>query len=274
MSLTKDAIQHLQQEQQAVLKSINTDLAEYPLIAIPEGFSVAEVEKHMRFRSSYRFAFDTESINDFVAYSKEFDSAGAKCFIDAKTMTAATIFDLGGVTSPGHQRHTAQLELERTAAYLKLASIAEVKFPPKKLADFIEDWADFIEIRDSDAAIMDIAFAVSQVRNITIEKFASLSQEVANFSEKKSGFEKIEAKSNGRMPATMVFSCTPFQGLGVYKFNIKLSIATGEESPIFLLRVTQLEALQEKMSIDFKKILTSSFEASKLTTFIGKSNSR
>ncbi len=90
MSMTKEAIQHL--EKTVLLAGVNASLAEVkaqsPLIALPEGVKLSDLEGHMEHRTSYRFNFQTKSIKDFGEYCKEFDSPFSRTPLPSFTLNA------------------------------------------------------------------------------------------------------------------------------------------------------------------------------------------
>lgn len=272
MSLTKDAIVHL--EKNEVLQAINVELnqigAKAPLIALPSGFDVSNLESSMEFRTSYRFKFSTKSIKDFGEYCKEFDKEGAKCFVNSDRMNANTRFDLGTETKPLHQLHLASLQLDKTAALKALLKINGNPLSQKDAANFVEDWADNMVVMSKHGETMTIGQAAKQLREITIEQVSRLDSVVEDFGESMSSFEKIEAKNQDVIPATILFTCDPYHGLGNREFTVRVSILTGGNKPEISLRIVKLEAQEEDMAEEFKEILVETFKDSELKTFIGE----
>ncbi|MDF0957050.1 DUF2303 family protein, partial [Escherichia coli] len=60
----------------------------------------------------------------------------------------------------------------------------------------------------------------------------------------------------------------PFEGLKERPFKLRLSIITGDR-PVLVLRIIQLEAVQEEMANEFRDLLVEKFKDSKVETFIG-----
>lgn len=272
MSLTKESIQHL--EKTALLNDVNEELSKIKtksnLLVVPNGFDVSNLESNMVNRDSYRFAFATKSINDFGEYCKEFDKEGAKCFVNSDYMRANTIFDLGTEEAPLHQRHNAKLQLDKTAAFKALLNINGDHLSQKDAANFVEDWADNISVLCKAGNSMTISQAVKQLREITIERMASVDSKVDNFGESMSAMEKIEAKNQDIIPATIEFTCHPYHGLVNRAFTVRVAILTGGSKPEISLRVIKLEAQEEDMAEEFKEILVDTFKDSALKTFIGE----
>ncbi|MFK5898218.1 DUF2303 family protein [Escherichia coli] len=70
------------------------------------------------------------------------------------------------------------------------------------------------------------------------------------------------------MPVAFEFKCVPFEGLKERPFKLRLSIITGDR-PVLVLRIIQLEAVQEEMANEFRDLLVEKFKDSKVETFIG-----
>jgi len=273
MTISKDAIEHL--EKTVLLNDVNVELSNIKtksnLLAVPSGISLKDLESHMPTRDSYRFDFSTKSIKDFGEYCKEFDKEGAKCFVNSDYMRANTIFDLGTEEAPLHQHHSAKLQLDKTAAFKALLNINGEHLSQKAAANFVEDWADNISVLCKAGKPMTISQAVKQLREITIERMASVDSKVSDFGESMSAMEKIEAKNQDIIPATIEFTCHPYHGLVNRAFTVRVAILTGGSKPEISLRVIKLEAQEEDMAEEFKEILVNTFKDSELKTFIGES---
>tara|TARA_R110000744_G_scaffold56386_7_gene118983 strand:- start:5254 stop:6075 length:822 start_codon:yes stop_codon:yes gene_type:complete len=272
MSLTPEAIKHL--EKTVLLNDVNEELSKINtkanLLVVPGGFDVSNLESSMPTRDSYRFAFATKSIKDFGEYCKEFDKEGAKCFVNSDYMRANTIFDLGTEEAPLHQRHNAKLQLDKTAAFKALLNINGEHLSQKDAANFVEDWADNIKVLCKAGKTMTVNQASKQLREITIEQIASMDSRVDDFGESMSTMERIEAKNQDVIPATIEFTCDPYHGLEDRAFTVRVSILTGGDKPKISLRIVRLEAQEEDMAEEFKDILVETFVDSDLKTFIGE----
>ncbi len=62
--------------------------------------------------------------------------------------------------------------------------------------------------------------------------------------------ESVEAKTKDIMPVAFEFKCVPFEGLKERPFKLRLSIITGDR-PVLVLRIIQLEAVQEEWLTNF-----------------------
>lgn len=133
----------------------------------------------------------------------------------------------------------------------------------------MEDWRDFLLAFDAEGNSLDIKQAIGAVRRITIESSRSSDHEDSDFSAKKSIMENVEAKSKDIMPAAFEFKCTPYEELQERAIKLRYSILTSHDTPALVLRIVQLENLEEQMAQEFRDLLASKFEGSQIETFIG-----
>ncbi|MDN0095073.1 YfdQ family protein [Yersinia rohdei] len=239
-------------------------------IALPANVSVKSLEQFNLERYRFRGSMETSNIDEYVKYSSGYAGEGVRCFIDADEMRAQTIFNIGTLSNPGHADNTASLSLKKTAPFRELLNIDGRKQTQKELAEWLEDYREFLLAFDADGVVLDIKKAVGAVRRITIEQTSSADHEDQDFSAKRSVMESVEAKSKDVMPATFEFKCIPYEGLGERRFKLRYSILTGGNVPVLVLRIVQLEAEEEKIAVEFLELLTGKFKDVEVETFIGK----
>lgn len=239
-------------------------------IALPAGVAVKSLEQFNLERYRFRGAMETSNIDEYVKYSSGYAGDGVRCFIDADEMRAETIFNIGTLENPGHADNTASLSLKKTAPFRELLNIDGRKQAQKELAEWLEDYREFLLAFDADGVVLDIKKAVGAVRRITIEQTSSADHEDQDFSAKRSVMESVEAKSKDVMPAAFEFKCIPYEGLGERRFKLRYSILTGGNVPVLVLRIVQLEAEEEKIAVEFLELLTNKFKDAEVETFIGK----
>ena len=227
-------------------------------VALPENFRIHDLEKFNLNRFRFRGALSTASIDDFTRYSKDLADEGTRCFIDADNMRAVSVLNLGTIDEPGHADNTATLKLKKTAPFSALLSVNGERNSQKSLAEWIDANGDAIQATKAAAA----------VRKITIEANQTADFEDNDFSGKRSLMESVEAKTKDIMPVAFEFKCVPFEGLKERPFKLRLSIITGDR-PVLVLRIIQLEAVQEEMANEFRDLLVEKFKDSKVETFIG-----
>lgn len=239
-------------------------------IALPASVAVKSLEQFNLERYRFRGSMETSNIDEYVKYSSGYAGEGVRCFIDADAMCAQTIFNIGTLSNPGHADNTASLSLKKTAPFRELLNIDGRKQTQKELAEWLEDYREFLLAFDADGEVLDIKKAVGAVRRITIEQTSSADHEDQDFSAKRSIMESVEAKSKDVMPAAFEFKCIPYEGLGERRFKLRYSILTGGSSPVLVLRIVQLEAEEEKIAVGFLELLTGKFKDVEVETFIGK----
>ncbi|MTC48942.1 DUF2303 family protein [Providencia alcalifaciens] len=241
-----------------------------PAVAVPNGLEIVNLERYQNGRYRFRGSLKTISINDFVKYSVGYsDAPGVRCFIDAEDMTARTIFNLGTIEYPGHADNSALIVLKKTSPFSAVLSVNGRKQGQKELAEWLEDWRDHLLAFDADGNVLDIKQAIGAVRRITIESSRSSDHEDSDFSARRSVMENVEAKSKDIMPAAFEFKCTPYDELQERAIKLRYSILTSQDTPTLVLRIVQLENLQELMAQEFRDILSANFEETQIETFIG-----
>ncbi|MEN3178409.1 DUF2303 family protein [Klebsiella pneumoniae] len=173
-----------------------------PTTILPEGTTVASLERFALERYRFRGAMDTTSIDDFVRYSVGYaqEDEKARCFIDADNMLARSIFNIGTLDNPGHADNVASIKLKKTAPFRALLSINGDHLNQKQIAEWLEDWSDYLIAFDADGNTMKIAQAAQAVRRVTIQQTNASDHEDGDFSGKKSLMQSIEASSKDVMP--------------------------------------------------------------------------
>jgi uncharacterized protein YfdQ (DUF2303 family) len=63
----------------------------------------------------------------------------------------------------------------------------------------------------------------------------------------------------------------PYEGLAERRFKVRMSILASNQ-PLLVLRITQLEAYEEEMAVEFRDLLVEKFTDSKVETYIGVFN--
>lgn len=273
MSMNKDAIQEIQKSTSvpALVEQLAKANTLIPTIIVPKDFEVKNLEKMMANASRYRMEYKTTSIGDFIAYNKKFEVAGATCFVDATRMDSETIFDLGTADLPGHKEHKAFLKLKKTAAFSAFSNISGDHLNQRQASDFVTDWAEFINSCSTEEGTpLTPATVANAMRDITIDAARQSNSQVGDFGASMSNMEKIEAKSRYKIPSEICFSCSPYLGLEVRKFRMRVSILVGGERPQVVFRILQLDAIMEEIAEEFKGILVEAFKDMSIDSYIGE----
>lgn len=241
-----------------------------PTALLPQNTSVESLERFALERFRFRGAMDTTSIDDFVRYSVAYarEEEKARCFIDADNMLARSIFNIGTLDNPGHADNVASIKLKKTAPFRALLAINGDHLNQKQIAEWLEDWSDYLLAFDAGGNTMTIAQAAQAVRRVTIQQATQADHEDSDFSGKKSLMQSIEASSKEVMPVAFEFKCVPYEGLGERRFSLRNSLLKSSD-PVFVLRVVQLEAQEEAIANEFRDLLVGKFDGKPVETFIG-----
>ena len=212
----------------------------------------------------------TTSIPDFVRYAAGYanEAEPARCFIDADNMTARSVFNIGTLANPGHADNVASITLKKTAPFRALLQVNGDRLGQKEIAEWLEDWADFLSAFDADGNVLSIAQAAGAVRRVNIKQVSEAAHEDEDFGGRKSLMQSVEASSKDVMPVAFEFKCVPYEGLGERRFSLRNSLLKSGE-PVFVLRIVQLEAQEEAIANEFRDLLIEKFTDKPVETFIG-----
>lgn len=241
-----------------------------PTALLPQNTSIESLERFAFERFRFRGAMDTTSIDDFVRYSVAYaqEEEKARCFIDADNMLARSIFNIGTLDNPGHADNVASIKLKKTAPFRALLATNGDQLNQKQIAEWLEDWSDYLLAFDAGGNTMTIAQAAQAVRRVTIQQATQADHEDSDFSGKKSLMQSIEASSKEVMPVAFEFKCVPYEGLGERRFSLRNSLLKSSD-PVFVLRIVQLEAQEEAIANEFRDLLIGKFDGKPVETFIG-----
>lgn len=205
-------------------------------------------------RDRYRGTLKTTSIDDFAGYVKLASASKAVGFVDVANMASTVFFNLGTVEDPGHGDWRATLTMQRTAAFEALHKIDGVKCEQKALTDWLEDWSDFL-VADFPEGDATLARAIAALRKLKISTKAEATSNVGDFNASRSALEDVEASSADLLPIGFRLATEPYEGLSTRSFALRLSVLTGGEKPLLVLRWQRKEAALEAIAREFKSVL-------------------
>ncbi|EGQ7752039.1 DUF2303 family protein [Vibrio parahaemolyticus] len=272
MSFTKESIQELVNKGSVpeFIKAIEAKNTLSQLILVPDNCSLKDLEQYQEHRNNLRGEFNTISITEFAKYAKDHQLEGSKTFIDADSMKAKTIFDVGTNDKAGHQLHKASVSLKRTAPFKALLNIDGERMEQRDMAEFLEDWKDYISAFDSNGEQIEMFKAIAAVRELDFEHTRGSNRQVSDFSQSQSEYERIATKTREDLvlPAAFVFTCEPYSGLGDFRFELRLSIIRNE---LLTLRIKRMEEIQEQMAEKFLEVVKEEFanQSVAMPTYIG-----
>lgn len=222
--------------------------------AIPNDFEVKDFEPYLPTRRRARGVMTTSAIADFAAYTQDHAEPGASVFVDKDRMAATAVLNLGTPDQPGHADNLAVAALDKSAAFAALLAIANGQ--PRKqsdVAEFLEDWQNFVTCRADD--VLGTPQAIAAIRKITIESARKVETEEKALGTSRSAFESVQASSTEQLPTHIEFVCdSPYFGLSTRIFNLRLSVLTTDK-PLIVLRIVKLEEHQEGMAGEFSRLV-------------------
>ena len=246
----KEAIQELQigaatyQAENAVKSALESK----GVAALPNHFTVHDLEKHMPTRRRARGNMATDVLDSFAAYTLEHAEDGATVFVNTEHMSATAVLNLGTPDAPLHADNTAHLSSKQTAAYNALRGIANGAGKKQAdVAEFLEDWAGQVKcFAGSDE--LSLPKAIAAIRKVTIETMRKLESEEQQLSASMSAFESVKASSKEALPTTIYFTCQPYKGFAERTFVLRLAVLTTGDKPAIGLRVVKQEEHVEEMA--------------------------
>lgn len=268
--LNGGAIEKIQELTLAAVHTQELKTTICPTVMLPSGYGIESLERFNLNRFRFRGALETTSIADFVRYSVGYAviDTPSRCFIDAESMSARAVFNIGSLDEPGHADNVASIRLKKTAPFRALLAINGDRLSQKQIAEWLEDWSDFLLAFDAEGETMDISKAAQAVRRVTIQQTNQADHEDSDFAGRKSLMQSVEASSKDVMPVAFEFKCIPYEGLGERRFSLRNSLLKSGE-PVFVLRIVQLEAQEEEMANEFRDLLIAQFDDKPVDTFIG-----
>ena len=271
--IQKEAIQELVSTGNAplFLEQIEKANTKSSLIALPHDYVLQNMEKFNAFRDELRGKFETSLITEFTKYAKIYAAEGSAAFVNVDSMTAVAIFDIGTTEQPLHQRHKSSCALKKTAPFKTMLSVDGQRFDQRGLAEWLEDYAEYITPYGDDGEAIDIKKAVEAIRTLKFEHTRGSEREVQNFAASQSEYEKMATMTKDSLviPAGFRFDCIPYQGLESRTFDMRLSIIKNE---VLSIRIKRLEETRELIAIEFKDKLLQSLEDAEIVmpTYVGE----
>lgn len=227
---------------------------------VPDGYNFESLEKHLPHRARFRTQIETKVIDDFVNITLE-KKDDAECFIDPDKMFAKSIFNLGTKDEPGHGDHWAKLNMEKTVEYTEVHSVDGRQKNQADMAEWLEDWVEFLTPVYDDEVKRDMKLAIKSIRNVKIEAGKTSTSSVQTFAAEQSDVEKIRASgAEHPLPEGFIFRCVSYHGLKEIDIPLRLSMMTGGREPNFKLRIVKAEAISQKIIEEFKDLMVEKLE--------------
>lgn len=232
--------------------------------ALPDNFTVHDLEKFLPNRRRARGNMSTPNCEDFASYVVAHKEAGASAFIDQQQMRAVAVLNLGAPGEPGHADNLATFAPEKTSAYIELLKVANNGHCSQaRIAEFFEDFGECMQFFGGQDAgeKMSTSLAVSAIRKITIESMKKIESEEQSLRATRGTFESIGAANAEKIPVRIHFKCEPYHGFKERDFVMRLSILTNGQAPAIGLRIVKVEQHQEEMAKELVEKVRSSIAA-------------
>lgn len=245
-------------EARKVQDNINSALEDHGIAALPDGITAKDLETYMPVRRRQRGAFTTADKDSFAKYVNEHKEHGATVFINADTMRASAVLNLGTKDVPGHCDNSATLLLEKTAAYAALRHLCANQIGQKGFSEFLEDWSEQLVCVDVDGNDIEPKKAIAAVRKLTIESMHKVESAQNSLSASRSTFEQVNATSADPIPVRLVFECAPYTGLRGHSLDVRINVLTSSKDPLFTARIVNIEGRNEEFAREFSELVTKS----------------
>jgi len=282
----------------AAMETANKRLDGKNAIAVPSNFSVIKTDHFEKFRDQFKAVFRTDSLAAFEGYAASMIAErlpGTKsiaCFLspgdtgsNESDPSATIIFDIGSPEQPGHALNRAILKPEKTAPYKNILRINGHKTEQEALAEWIQDWSDFIipqyaeniQIMDTDPRAK-VNHALHSIRNIKISTVGSNESKSHELGRELSSMEKIDAQSNDTspLPIGFLFTCKPYTDIKEMSFSLRLSVIIPKSKDsdfYFVLRIIAKEESDAKVLEEYKTCIQDTFgDKSGVDVIIGNIN--
>lgn len=219
------------------------------LLALPDNFKTHDLEALYPNRRRLRGAMSTTSIEHFGEYITSHAEQGATVFVNAESMTATAVLNLGDPEVPGHADNTASYKPRKTAEYAALLAIANAQPKTQQdLAEWLEDWIDMIECYNGENQLVP-KHAIAAVRKVTIEAMSRSESTQEQLSASRSAFEQVKASSgDAPLPSLIKILLETYAGFTEREIAIRVSVLTGQKDPEFKLRIVKQAELDDELA--------------------------
>ena len=225
---------------------------------VPDGMKLQKLEHLYPLRHRPRGVMTTHDIDSFVDHFDTHKSDGATVFVNG--MSAVAILNLGTPTEPGHADDKMLLDPKETAAYSSLLDVAGPRSNNKtqtELAEWLEDWSEWLTVQDPSGESMSVAVAAAAVRAMTIDSAKKATSIEGVHEVERGAMESVRASSGaGPLPAMLTMQCQPTSDLWARKFKVRVRVViVNDKTILFKLDIAMLDAHKEEMEQEFCELL-------------------
>jgi uncharacterized protein YfdQ (DUF2303 family) len=243
-------------------------------VIVPDGYKLESLERFNPVPSLFKGGFSTTILSEFADYVSKHGNENSAVFIDNERIQALAIIDMGSHEAPQWGKHRADINLLKTPAYAALLRWNNQTCDQQTFIDFVEDWSENITFIFDDDFVngsTPLDKVIKSLRKVKVGFQSTKEQEVQSSSSSRSLLESIEIKAgNEPLPIGFVFSTLAYDGIDPVDFNCQLRVTSDEKNVRFKFRVGQLDAINERISFEFKEAIFESLASSKIAIHIGK----
>ncbi|MFG6159670.1 DUF2303 family protein [Halomonas sp. 1390] len=245
MSLTKEALQHIEQSHKT-----GTEVANGHALVIGDQFSLQDMEKYQDQRRRFRGKFSTKGLGDFTHYLGERAAAKTPVFIDRDDMAARCYLDIGSHEAPGHCDHAAILSLPKTPEFIAFHRANGNTFDQEGMVELLEDWGHLMTFANSKGEALELRKVIHAFRKVSIDDLTSIDSEKQEHSSQVGVMSKVTVKNAERLPATITWRLAPYEGLDERNLEMRVASLT-KGGPGFRLRAMALDAAEQEIAGEF-----------------------
>lgn len=227
-----------------------------------DGQKLNDLERMMPGRRRARgtmLTMDLDSLAEFVQQNGE--DGGTAIFISRELMTVEAIMNFGTKDNPGHCDNTAKFIATATAEYKAMHTLLNASngvVRQSTMAEFIEDWGEYIQARRNDKDIAKLA-AVDAIRNLKVDQVRNTTSNEQKLSQSATVFESVSAEKNANLPTLITLIFKPYIDLPERTFEIRTGFTFDEASgkPRITVALRNAEEHAEGMGGDLAKVVMS-----------------
>ena len=217
------------------------------IITINQATRIIDLDAYADGKRRKTGVFTTCSVADFVRFIKdESTPEHCKIFVDDEAMKAKAFLNYGqDGFEQGKLDYTASIELRKTPVFDKLVQLHHNTISQQQLIDFLTDYAPLLHPINAQEDDISIGNAINSLRQVTIDETKNSTNEVQNFGETRSTFEKVQARAaNDTMPVMFHISDACYQSLSKTDITMRLVIHAKDGKPYFKLMINAIDLLQ------------------------------
>ena len=230
-------------------------------VIVPDGYRLESLERFNQVPNLFKGTFSTTVLGEFTKYVVQHGNENSAVFIDNEQIKATAIIDQGSHEEPQWGKHRADITLLKPPAYQSLLRFNNQLLTQQDFIDFAGDWGDNITFVFDDDSKQSVDKVIKLLRKVKVGFNSTREQEVNANSSSKSALESIEIKAgNDPLPIGFVFTTLAYESIQLINFECQLRATSDDKGVKFKFRVNQLDAINERISNEFRNAVTARFQ--------------